>query len=135
MTILECMLQWAESVGIQVNTDGNNLLFPVDGENGSWLARVSALEEDGLLFIVTAYPFHVVGDARLDAAIALAEITSQLKLGAFYIDQANGQINFRLGQKIPSGEVRLQWVADWIMTAMSVTDGYYRKMMALAAEE
>jgi|GEM_PF-3282196 len=135
MTILECMLQWAESVGIQVSADGNNLLFPVDGETGSWLARVTAMDEDGLLFIVTAYPFQVAEHARLNASVALAEITSQLKLGAFYMDHTNGQINFRLGQKIPDGEVRLQWVADWIMTAMNVTDGYYRKMMALAAEE
>jgi len=134
MTILECMLQWAESVGIQAKADGNNLLFPVNGENGSWLTRVSAMEDDDLLFIVTAYPFHVADSSRLSAAVTLAEITSQLKMGAFYMDHADGQINFRLGQRIPDGEVRLQWVSDWIMTAMNVTDGYYRKMMALAAE-
>lgn len=133
MTILESILQWAKTAAVPVTPEDGSILFPVEGKNGSWLAKVSALEEDDLLFIVTAYPFHVSETARLAAAVTLAEITSQIKLGAFYLDHADGQINFRLGQKICSGEERAQWVAEWIMIAMQVTDSYYSKMTALAA--
>lgn len=135
MTIEEGMLKWAENAKVTVKTNQGQLLFPVEGECGSWLARVNAIEEDDLLFIVTAYPFQVAESARADAMVALAEMTSQMKLGAFYMDPSDGQINFRLGQKIPSGEERESWIGDWIMVAMQVTDTYYRRIMALAAAE
>ena len=129
------MLQWAERTGVEVQRENGSILFPVNGESGSWLAKASAFEEDDLLFILTAYPFHVAEKGRADAMTALAEITSQLKAGAFYMDPADGHINYRLSQQIPGGEDREAWVERFILVAMNVTDLYYRKMMALAAVE
>lgn len=135
MTIETAMLKWAERTGVEVQVENESILFPVNGESGSWLAKVSAFEEDDLLFILTAYPFHVAEKGRTDAMTALAEITSQLKVGAFYMDPADGHINYRLGQQIPGGEDREAWIERFILVAMNVTDMYYRKMMALAAVE
>jgi len=132
MTILECILDWAKTAGIEANPYNNSILFPAEGENGRWAARLTAIEEDDMLFIVTAYPFPIAEHLRIDAALALADITSRLKAGAFYADQEDGQINFRIGQKICKGEERAAWVEEWISTAMTVTDSYYAKMKELA---
>lgn len=134
MKLLECMVEWAKQVGIEIKQEEESIFFPVNGENGSWFARVSALEEDSIVFIVTAYPFQIEEKKRMETAAALGKITSQLKMGAFYIDLADGQINFRLSQKIGSTEEKGEWVSNFIMLAMSVTDSYYRKMMGFAAE-
>ena len=135
MKLLDCMTEWAKQVDVQVKIEEESIFFPVNGDNGSWFARVSALEEDDIIFIVTAYPFQIARERRLEAAAALNKITSQLKMGAFYIDLEDGQINFRLSQKIGSKEEKGQWVSELIMLAMKVTDSYYRKMMGFAAEE
>ena len=133
MKLLETMIDWAAKTGIEIKQEEESIYFPVNGDNGSWFARVSALEEDGVIFIVTAFPFQVAQERRAETAIALGNITRQLKMGAFYIDMDDGQINFRLSQKIVSEEVE-QWVNELIMLAMKVTDSYYRKMMGFAAE-
>ena len=135
MTIEAGMLNWAEQAGVEAQAEKGSILFPVNGGSGSWLAKVSAFEEDNMLFVLTAYPFQVAEKGRVDAMIALAEITSQLKMGAFYMDFADGHINYRLGQQIPEGEERAEWIERFIMVAMNVTDEYYRKIMALAAVE
>ena len=135
MRLLECMLEWAKQVEIQIKQEEDSIFFPVNGDNGSWFAKVSALEEDEIVFIVTAYPFQIAEERRMETAAALGKITSQLKMGAFYIDMEDGQINFRLSQKISSKEEMGEWVSELIMLAMSVTDSYYRKMMGFAAEE
>ena len=135
MTIETGMLNWAEQAGVEVQTERGSILFPVNGESGSWLAKVNAFEEDNMLFILTAYPFHVAEKGRANAMAVLADITSQLKMGAFYMDLADGQINYRLGQQIPDGEERQAWIERFILVAMNVTDMYYRKIMALAAVE
>ena len=134
MKLLETMIDWAAKTGIEIKQEEESIYFPVNGDNGSWFARVSALEEDGVIFIVTAFPFQVAQERRAETAIALGNITRQLKMGAFYIDMDDGQINFRLSQKIVSEEVE-QWVNELIMLAMKVTDSYYRKMMGFAAEK
>lgn len=135
MTIEAGMLRWAEQAGVQAQIERGSILFSVNGESGSWLAKVNAFEEDGMLFILTAYPFHVAEKGRVNAMAALAEITSQLKMGAFYMDPTDGHINYRLGQQLPDGEERQAWIERFIMIAMNVTDVYYRKIMALAAVE
>lgn len=134
MKLLETMVAWAKKTGIQVKQEEKSMYFPVNGDNGSWFARVSALEDDDVIFIVTAFPFQVAEERRLETAAALGKITSQLKMGAFYIDMGDGQINFRLSQKIGSEEEMEQWVSELIMLAMQVTDSYYRRMMGFAAE-
>ena len=134
MKLLETMVAWAKKTGIQVKQEEKSIYFPVNGDNGSWFARVSALEDDDVIFIVTAFPFQVAEERRLETAAALGKITSQLKMGAFYIDMEDGQINFRLSQKIGSEEEKEQWVSELIMLAMQVTDSYYRRMMGFAAE-
>ena len=134
MKLLETMVAWAKKTGIQVKQEEESIYFPVNGDNGSWFARVSALEDDDVIFIVTAFPFQVAEERRLETAAALGKITSQLKMGAFYIDMEDGQINFRLSQKIGSEEEMEQWVSELIMLAMQVTDSYYRRMMGFAAE-
>lgn len=135
MKLLDYITQWAENVGIQAAPKEDSILFPVNGENGSWYARVSAIEEDDVVFVVTAYPFQVAENARTKTAVALSTMTSQLKMGAFYIDPEDGQVNFRLSQRIPKGEDRGQWIGELIMLTMNVTDSYYRKIMSFAAEE
>lgn len=134
MKLLETMVAWAKKTGIQVKQEEESMYFPVNGDNGSWFARVSALDDDDVIFIVTAFPFQVAEERRLETAAALGKITSQLKMGAFYIDMGDGQINFRLSQKIGSEEEMEQWVSELIMLAMQVTDSYYRRMMGFAAE-
>lgn len=134
MKIVETMMVWAKKAGVEVKQEEESIYFPVNGDNGSWFARVSALEEDGVVFIVTAFPFQVAEERRIETAVALGKITSQLKMGAFYVDMEDGQINFRLSQKIGSEEEIEQWVSELIMLAMKVTDSYYRRMMGFAAE-
>ena len=135
MTIESAMERWAKKAGVVTQAEKGSILFSVNGESGSWLAKAMAFEEDNLLFILTAYPFQVSEKGRADAMIALAEITSQLKIGAFYMDSEDGHINYRLGQQIPEGEDREEWIERFIMVAMNVTDEYYRKIMTLAAVE
>lgn len=134
MKLLETIIDWADKTGIEIKQEEESIYFPVNGDNGSWFARVSALEEDGVIFIVTAFPFQVAEERRTETAIALGNITRQLKMGAFYIDMNDGQINFRLSQKIGSEEEMEQWVSELIILAMKVTDSYYRRMMGFAAE-
>lgn len=134
MKLLETMMAWADKTGIKIRQEEESIYFPVNGDNGSWFARVSALEEDGVIFIVTAFPFHVAKERRLETAAALGRITSQLKMGAFYVDMEDGQINFRLSQKVGSKEEPEVWVSELIMLAMQVTDAYYRRMLGFAAE-
>lgn len=135
MKLLETIIEWAKQTGIQIKQEEESIYFPVNGDNGSWFARVSALEEDGVVFIVTAFPFQVAEERRLETAATLGKITSQLKMGAFYIDMEDGQINFRLSQKITSEDEVEQWVRELIMLAMKVTDSYYRRMLGFAAEK
>ena len=135
MTIEAAMKRWAEEAGVATQAENGSILFSVNGESGSWIAKAIAFEEDNLLYVLTAYPFQVSEKGRADAMAALAEITSQLKVGAFYMDPEDGHINYRLGQQIPEGEDREEWIERFIMVAMNVTDEYYRKIMTLAAVE
>lgn len=135
MRLLDEILQWAETEQIEVKKEEEGILFPVNGDNGNWYARVGALEEDDIIFVVTAYPFHVAESARAKTALALGKITSQLKVGAFYMDEEDGQINFRLSQKISTKEYREVWIREFIMLAMKATDNYFKKMMSFAVEE
>lgn len=137
MTLFNHILQWAENRSLLIQQDDDNIVFQTDGQAGSWISRVKVMEEDGMIFILSAYPFHVAQERREAAALALGEITSGLKLGTFYLDEEDGQINFRLGQFLwPTDEEETtQRVNNMIMLALSVVDTYYRKMLALAAEE
>ena len=135
MTIEAAMKRWAEEAGVVTQEENGSILFSVNGESGSWIAKTIAFEEDNLLYVLTAYPFQVAEKGRTAAMAALGEITSQLKVGAFYMNPEDGHINFRLGQQIPEGEERAEWIERFIMVAMNVTDEYYRKIMALAAVE
>ena len=135
MSLLDEILQWAEEEKIQFKREEEGILFPVNGDNGSWYARVSALEEEDMVFIVTAYPFHVAEGAREKTAVALGQLTSQMKMGAFYIRVEDGQINFRISQKISTEANRGIWIKEFILLAMNATDSYFRKMMGFAAEE
>lgn len=135
MKLLKTVIEWADKAGVQVKQEEESIFFTVTGDNGSWFARVSALEEDGVVFIVTAFPFQISEERRLETAAALGKITSQLKMGAFYMDIDDGQINFRLSQKVVSEDDAEDWVNELITLAMTVTDAYYRKMMGFAAEK
>ena len=135
MKLLKTVIEWADKAGVQVKQEEESIFFTVTGDNGSWFARVSALEEDGVVFIVTAFPFQISEERRLETAAALGKITSQLKMGAFYMDIDDGQINFRLSQKVVSEDDADEWVNEMITLAMTVTDAYYRKMMGFAAEK
>lgn len=135
MSLLDYILEWAEKEKLEIKREEEGILFQVNGDNGSWYARVSALEEEDMIFVVTAYPFHVAEVAREKTAVALGKITSQLKMGAFYIDVEDGQINFRLSQKVSTDEKKEVWIQEFIILAMKVTDSYFRKMMKFATEE
>jgi len=135
MSLLDEIIQWAEEEKIQFKREEEGILFPVNGDNGSWYARVSALEEEQMVFIVTAYPFHVAEGAREKTAVALGQLTSQMKMGAFYIRVEDGQINFRISQKISTEANRDIWIREFILLAMNATDSYFRRMMGFAAEE
>lgn len=135
MSLFDYILEWADKEHLEIKKEEQGILFQVNGDNGSWYARVSALEEEDIIFVVTAYPFQVAEVAREKTAIALGKITSQLKMGAFYIDVEDGQINFRLAQKVSTDEKREVWIEEFIMLAMQATDSYFRKMMVFAAEE
>ena len=136
-TVFEHVLQWAQEQQLLTTQGEDDIVFQVNGRDGSWISRVKAIEEDGLIYILCAYPFHVVQSRRAQAALALDRISSELKLGVFYLDQEDGQINFRMGQFIwpLDPEETAQRVQNLIMLAMSVADNYYRRMLALAAEE
>ena len=132
MNLLDCILKWAKEGNLDVKKEEDGIIFHVNGKSGSWYARVGGIEDEKILFVVTAYPFQVTESERLKAAISLMEITSQLKMGAFYIDMEDGQINFRLSQIIFDLENEADRIQDLIMLAMSVTDTYYKKIMKLA---
>lgn len=136
MTIFEQTLQWAKEQQLLIQQGEDYIDFQVNGQAGSWMSRVKALEEDGMVLVICAYPFRVAKEKRAEAALALDDITRELKLGAFYIDEEDGQINFRLGQFLwPVDEAETnQRLRNMIMLAVSVTDTYYQKILALAVE-
>ena len=134
MELLDYVLKWVNEEKIEIKREEEGIVFSVNGDNGSWYARVSVMEEEQILFIVTAYPFQVPERMRTKAVVALGNITSKLKMGAFYMDMEDGQINFRLSQKISLGEESEIWMKELIMLAMKVTDAYFRDMMKLAIE-
>ena len=136
MTIFEQTLQWAKEQQLLIQQGEDYIDFQVNGQAGSFLSRVKALEEDGMVFVICAYPFRVAKEKRAEAALALDDITRELKLGAFYIDEEDGQINFRLGQFLwPVDEAETnQRLRNMIMLAVSVADTYYQKILALAVE-
>lgn len=137
MIIYDKILQWAGEQKLLIQQGEDDIVFQVNGQSGSWLSRVKALDEDGMIFVLCAYPFAVPEDYRADAALELDEISSNLKLGTFYLDENDGQINFRLAQFLwPDDEAETERrVRNIIMLAMNVTDTYYEQMMELAAEE
>lgn len=137
MTLWNHVLQWAENRSLLIQRGETDIVFQTDGQAGSWISRVKVMEEDGMIFVLSAYPFHVAPERRSAAALALDEFTSGLKMGTFYLDKEDGQINFRLGQFLwPEDDVQTaQRVNNMIMLSLGVVDAYYRKMMALAAEE
>ena len=135
MSILDAVLQWAEEQQIKYKREEDGILFPVSGENGNWYTRVCALEEQQMLFIVTGYPFRVPEGAREKTAVELVNITSQLKMGAFYMNMEDGQINFRICQKISTEVHRSMWIQEFIILAMKLTDMHFKKMKGLAIEE
>ncbi|MBP0981642.1 MAG: YbjN domain-containing protein [Oscillospiraceae bacterium] len=136
MTIFEQTLQWAKEQQLLIQQGEDYIDFQVNGQAGSFLSRVKALEEDGMVFVICAYPFRVAKEKRAEAALALDDITRELKLGAFYINEEDGQINFRLGQFLwPVDEAETnQRLRNMIMLAVSVADTYYQKILALAVE-
>ena len=136
MTIFEQTLQWAKEQQLLIQQGEDYIDFQVNGQAGSWMSRVKALEEDGMVFVICAYPFRVANGKRAEAALALDDITRELKLGTFYIDEEDGQINFRLGQFLwPVDEAETnRRLRNLIMLAVSVADTYYQKILALAVE-
>ena len=135
MSILDAILKWAEEQQIKFKREEEGILFPVNGENGSWYTRVCALEEQQMLFIVTGYPFRVPEGAREKTAVELGNITGQLKMGAFYINMEDGQINFRVCQKISTEAHRGIWIREFTILAMKLTDMHFKKMKEFATEE
>lgn len=137
MSIFELILRWAEEQQLLVRQGEDDIVFQVNGQSGSWLSRAKAIEEDGLLLLLSAYPFRVPPEKRAEAALALDEISARLKLGTFYLDEEDGQISFRLSQFLwPDDEAETdRRVRAIILLAMHTTDAYYRKLLALAAEE
>ena len=136
MTIFEQTLQWAKEQQLLIQQGEDYIDFQVNGQAGSWMSRVKALEEDGMVLVICAYPFRVANGKRAEAALALDDITRELKLGTFYIDEEDGQINFRLGQFLwPVDEAETnRRLRNLIMLAVSVADTYYQKILALAVE-
>lgn len=137
MSMFELILRWAREQQLLVQQGEDDIVFQVNGQSGSWISRVKTLEEDGMIFVLCAYPFRVSPEKRAEAALVLDEISSQLKLGTFYLDEEDGQINFRLGQFLwPYDEAETdQRARNIIMLAMSTADSYYQRMLALAVEE
>lgn len=137
MRMFERILRWAEEQQLLVQRGEDDIVFQVNGQSGSWLSRVKALEEDGLLIVLCAYPFRVPPEKRAEAALTLDQLSSHLKLGAFSLDGEDGQISFRLSQLLwpDDGEETDRRLRSMILLAMSATDSYYRKMLALAAED
>ena len=135
--IFEKILQWAKEQQLLIRQGEDDIVFQVNGQSGSWISRVKAMEEDGMIFVLSAYPFSVPPEKRAEVALALNEISSNLKLGIFYLDEEDGQINFRLGQFLwPEEEEETdQRVRNIIMLAMGTTDNYYQRMLELAGEE
>ncbi|MBE6008118.1 MAG: YbjN domain-containing protein [Lachnospiraceae bacterium] len=132
MNISDSISRWAESSGLEAKVIEGSILFPVENGDVSWIARVTALEEDGMVYIVTAYPFDVTEEKRVDVMKKINEINIQLKMGTFYIDNDDGQVNFRLGQWVTDGESRDRWVSELIFIAMNVTGTYYKMFMDMA---
>lgn len=137
MRMFEMILRWAEEQQLLVQRGEDDIVFWVNGQSGSWLSRAKVLEEDGMVLLLSAYPFRVPPETRVETALALGTVNSRLKLGAFYLDPEDGQISFRLSQFLwPCDETEMdQKIRDLILLAMYTTDAYYPRMLALAAEE
>lgn len=135
--IFDKILQWAREQQLLIQQGEDDIVFRVNGQSGSWISRAKALEEDGMIFLLSAYPFQVPAEKRAKVALALDEISSNLKIGAFYLDEEDGQINFRLGLFLwPEDEEETdRRVRNIIMLAMSVTDTYYQRIQELVEEE
>lgn len=136
MRVFEMVLRWAEEQRLLVQQGEDDIVFQVNGQSGSWLSRVKALEEDGMLLVLSTYPFRMPPEKRAEAALMLNKISSCLKLGTFYLDEEDGQISFRLSQFLwPEDEAETaRRTENIIMLAMGTTDAYYRQMLTLAAE-
>ena len=135
--IFEKILQWAREQQLLIRPGEDDIVFQVNGQSGSWISRAKEMEEDGMIFVLSAYPFEVPPEKRAEVALALNEISSNLKLGIFYLDEEDGQINFRLGQFLwPEEEEETdRRVRNIIMLAMGATDNYSQKMLELSGEE
>ena len=129
MTITDSISRWAEESGLEAKVIEGSILFPVENGDVSWIARVTALEEDAMIYIVTAYPFDISEEKRVDVMKEINKINVQLKMGTFYIENEDGQVNFRLGQWVTDGENRDKWVNELIFIAMNVTGSYYKMFM------
>ena len=137
MTIYEHILQWANDKNLRFQQSEQDIVFFSNGQIGDWISRVRAIEEDGMIFVLSAYPFYVDPEDREAAALALCEINCTLKTGTFYLDPEDGQINFRLGQFLwpTNDEETAQRVDYLIMLAMGAMDAYYQTMLDIADEE
>lgn len=137
MSIFEMILRWAKENRLLFQQGEDDIVFQVNGQNGSWISRAKAIEEDGMLFLLSAYPFHIPPEKREKTAVILDNISSRLKLGTFYLDREDGQISFRLGQFLwPCDEAETdKRIRSIIMLAMNTTDSYYQKLLALTSEE
>jgi hypothetical protein len=67
------------------------LSFPLDG----WLGVAQAWEEHGQASVFAIWPEPVPRDRMAEAAIALAKLSFDLRLGAFVLDPDGGEIRFR----------------------------------------
>ena len=136
MGIFEHILRWAEEQQLLFRRGEDDIIFQVNGQSGSWLSRVKAIEEDGLILVLSAYPFRVPPEKRAEAALELDRLSGNLKLGTFYLDREDGQISFRLGQFLwPDDAAETdRRVRSMILLAMHTADSYYQKMLSLAAE-
>ncbi len=137
MSIFETVLRWAKEQQLLIQQGEDDIVFQANGSFGSWISRAKAFEDDGMIFILCAYPFAVSPEKRESAALELNKISRNLKLGTFYLDEKDGQINFRLSQFIwPYDETETdRRIRNLIMLAMNTTDSYYQKLLALATEE
>ena len=137
MSIFSNILEWAREQQLLIQQGEDDIIFQVNGQSGSWMSRVKALEEDGMVLVLCAYPFLVPEEKRADMALALHEISRNLKLGTFYLDEKDGQINFRLGQFLwPYEEEETDQRARMlIMLAMKTTDDYFQKLLMLCEED
>jgi hypothetical protein len=100
-------------IAAEEHPDEGYLSFPLD----EWLGVAQAWEEHGQAAVFAIWPEPVPGERIAEAAVALAKLSFDLRLGAFVLDPDDGEIRFRASIDFADREPNPALVRPLLMVA------------------